>query len=142
MVESKDDEVSQGRSPWITAWSDPVSGINSFSQLMCFSDLKDDGDFKLLTADYSQKRLKVFMGTNCFYTTELQNRPTALTTFYDSNSKPSKFIRAISLIPLHSDSDYRCGTRAPDLLLQRLCSIYALRSACRQIFSRGKQDLA
>ena len=71
MVESTDDETSQGRSPWITAWSDPVAGINSFSHLMCFADLKDDGDFKLLSADYKQKRLKIFMGTNCFYTTEL-----------------------------------------------------------------------
>ena len=50
MVESE--ESQGGRSPWISAWSDPVAGINSFSHLMCFSDLKDDGDFKLISADY------------------------------------------------------------------------------------------
>ena len=91
MVEKESQNI-EGRSPWISAWSDPVAGINSFSQLMCFADLKDDGDYKLLSTDYKQKKLKVFMGTNCFYTAELQSKPTALTVFYNSNSKPSKYL--------------------------------------------------
>lgn len=73
------------RSPWIGAWSDPVAGVNSFSQLMCLADLKDDGDYKLVTADNKSKRLKVFMGTNVLHTSALQATPTALVTFYDSN---------------------------------------------------------
>ena len=73
------------RSPWIGAWSDPVAGVNSFSQLMALADLKDDGDYKLVTADNKSKRLKVFMGTNVLHTSNLQATPTALVTFYDSN---------------------------------------------------------
>mgnify|MGYP001090586956 CR=1 FL=1 len=59
------------RSPWIGAWSDPVAGVNSFSQLMALADLKDDGDYKLVTADNKSKRLKVFMGTNVLHTSAL-----------------------------------------------------------------------
>ena len=51
MVEAESHNIP-GRSPWISAWSDPVAGINSFSHLMCFADLKDDGDYKLVSADY------------------------------------------------------------------------------------------
>ena len=81
---------------------------------MCFADLKDDGDYKLLSTDYKQKKLKVFMGTNCFYTAELQSKPTALTVYYNSNSKPSKLLQALTL---PSGSDNCSGPRAPDILL-------------------------
>ena len=76
-------EAEPIRSPWIGAWSDPVAGVNSFSQLMSLADLKDDGDYKLVTADYRSKRLKIFMGTNVLHTHNLQSTPTALCTFYD-----------------------------------------------------------
>jgi len=35
---------------------------------MTLADLRDDGDYKLITADYKTKRLKVFMGTNVLHT--------------------------------------------------------------------------
>lgn len=63
---------------------------------MTFADLKDDGDFKLITADYKTKQLKVFMGTNVLYTDSLQKMPTAITTFYDSSKKPMLPIIAVA----------------------------------------------
>jgi hypothetical protein len=55
---------------------------------MCFSDLKDDGDHKLIVADYTQKKLKVYMGTSVLNVQELKDRPIALTTLVMSNKKP------------------------------------------------------
>lgn len=63
---------------------------------MTLADLKDDGDFKLITADYRTKRMKVFMGTNVLHTANLESVPTALTTFYDSNSKPMLPVIAVA----------------------------------------------
>ena len=84
------------RSPWISAWSDPVAGVNSFSQLMCLSDLKDDGDYKYIVADHISKTLKVFMGTNVLFMTQLPEVPTALTTFYEHDGKPALPIVAVA----------------------------------------------
>lgn len=50
---------------------------------MSLADLKDDGDYKLITADYQTKRLKIFMGTNVLHTANLAAAPTALCHFYD-----------------------------------------------------------
>ena len=63
---------------------------------MSLADLKDDGDYKLVTADYRTKRMKVFMGTNVLHTANLAATPTALTTFYDSTSKPMIPIIAVA----------------------------------------------
>ena len=75
---SKTTNEQGGKSPWINAWTDTVAGVNCFSQLMALSDLKDDGDYKLVTADYKTNRLKVFMGTNVLYTADLSGKPTAV----------------------------------------------------------------
>ena len=55
---------------------------------MDLSDLKDDGDYKLVTADYKTNRLKVFMGTNVLYSADLSGKPTAVQCFYATNKKP------------------------------------------------------
>ena len=64
---------------------------------MTLADLRDDGDYKLITADYKTKRLKVFMGTNVLHTAELESTPTALTTFYDSAVRPLTPIIAVAI---------------------------------------------
>ena len=64
---------------------------------MALADLRDDGDYKLITADYKTKRLKIFMGTNVLHTAELQSVPTALTTFYDSAVRPLSPLIAIAI---------------------------------------------
>lgn len=57
---------------------------------MCLADLKDDGDYKLITIDYKQNQLKIFMGINFLYSTYLRAQPTCVETFYNANTKPSK----------------------------------------------------
>jgi len=71
------------KSPWIHAWSDTVAGIQSYSQCMTLADLKDDGDYKLIVADI-KKKLKIYMGTNIIYNKDLQEKPVAIETFYNS----------------------------------------------------------
>jgi hypothetical protein len=91
-------ESTQGKakSPWIHAWHDNVAGVDTFSQLMTLSDIKDDGDYKLVVADQKGK-LKVYMGTNVIYNERLGfEKPTAITTFYDSTKKPSLPIIAVA----------------------------------------------
>ncbi len=54
------------KNPWISAWSDSVAGVNAYSPQLALSDLKDDGDNKLVVAD-TKGRLKVYMGTNVLW---------------------------------------------------------------------------
>jgi len=81
--------------PWQACWSDPLGGLSLFSSLMHLSDLKDDGDYKLVVADHKQNRLKVYMNTNVLYIADLKSKPVALTTFYESSKKP--FIPVIAV---------------------------------------------
>lgn len=76
------------KSPWIAAWTDTVAGLQLMPQLMTFADLKDDGDYKFITADHRQNKLKVYMGTSVLYIADLPSKPIALTTFCESNKKP------------------------------------------------------
>ena len=85
------------RSPWISAWSDPVAGVKSFSQLMCLADLKDDGDYKFIICDHMSKMLKVYMGTTVLYSQPLSNKPTAVVTFYESKAKPAIPVIAVAV---------------------------------------------
>ena len=78
-------------------WTDPVAGLNLFPSLLCLSDLKDDGDYKLVTADYKQNRLKVYMGTNVLYIADLKSKPVALATFYEMNKKPFVPVIAVAI---------------------------------------------
>jgi hypothetical protein len=63
---------------------------------MTLADLKDDGDYKLITADLKGK-LKIYMGTNVIYNEKLPDKPTAITTFYESTKKPMVPIIAIAI---------------------------------------------
>ena len=85
---------------------------------MAFADLKDDGDYKLLTTDYKQNQLKIFMGTNVLYSIKLKGKPTSLVTFYNSNAKPSKSSLMI-LLTYDSDSSNCNCCRELDIFLQR-----------------------
>jgi len=63
---------------------------------MCFADLKDDGDHKLVVADHRQNKLKVYMGTSVLYIAELKSRPVAVTTFLETNKKPCLPVIAVA----------------------------------------------
>ena len=59
------------------------------TQLMCLSDLNDDGDYNLVVADHKTNKLKVYMGTSTLYQADLKSKPIALTTYVETNKKPS-----------------------------------------------------
>lgn len=63
---------------------------------MTFADLKDDGDYKLIVADHKTNKLKVYMGTNTLYTAELASKPIAITTYIETNKKPSIPVIAVA----------------------------------------------
>ena len=78
MAISESNEAPKSKSPWINAWNDNVAGIDTFSQLMCLVDVKDDGDYKLVVADLVGK-LKIYMGTNVIYNERLSfDKPVAV----------------------------------------------------------------
>ena len=56
--------------------------------MMDLADLKDDGDYKLLTVDYKTSKLKIFMGTNVLYTASVGGKPTAIQSWYPQSKKP------------------------------------------------------
>ena len=62
---------------------------------MTVSDLKDDGDYKLIVAD-AKGKIKVYMGTNVIYNEKLPDKPRAIETFYESTKKPMIPILAIA----------------------------------------------
>jgi len=63
---------------------------------MCLADLKDDGDYKFIVADHSTCSLKVYMGTNVLFMTQIPDTPTALTTFYEHDGRPALPIIAVA----------------------------------------------
>ena len=63
---------------------------------MHFSDLKDDGDFKLVVADHKTSKLKVYMGTSTLYSADLKGQPVAVTTYVETNKKPSIPVIAVA----------------------------------------------
>mmetsp|Transcript_16762 Transcript_16762/g.42090 ORF Transcript_16762/g.42090 Transcript_16762/m.42090 type:complete len:590 (-) Transcript_16762:163-1932(-) len=79
--------ASPAQDVWLHAWMDPVAGVQSASQCMCYADLNGDGDFKLLIADY-EKKLKVYKGTSIVSEHALLDTPTALRAYYSNESSP------------------------------------------------------
>jgi hypothetical protein len=78
MAISETAEAPKVKTPWINAWNNNVAGIDTFSQLMCLVDVKDDGDYKLVIADQIGK-LKIYMGTNVIYNEKLSfDKPVAV----------------------------------------------------------------
>jgi len=75
---------------------------------MCLSDLKGDGDYKLVVGDLlhnfgnknqnfgvnsknpqvNQRRVKVYMGTNVIYEETIMDKPVAIQIVYDTTQKP------------------------------------------------------
>ncbi len=66
------------------AWSDPVAGVTAYSQLMDLADLKDDGDHKLIIADYKQE-IRIYQGTVVIFKSKIEDVPSGITTFYPND---------------------------------------------------------
>jgi hypothetical protein len=100
-----------------------VAGVNCYSNLMALSDLKDDGDYKLILADL-KGRLKVYMGTNVVYNEKLADKPVAIETLYDSTKKPSNQFLPLRII--FSDPIYCCSCGKFNLLFLKFLASYEI----------------
>ncbi len=83
--------------PWLHAWYDPVAGLKTFSQLLHLVDLSNENDFRLVVADTSDKKLKVYRGTRIASAHALVDTPVALTAFYPDAAPAAGGARVPSL---------------------------------------------
>lgn len=73
--------------PWLNAWTDPLSSLNSLSCCMRLADIQSDGEYRLLIAD-ADKKLKVYKGTALASEHALLDIPSSLAIFYSDLNKP------------------------------------------------------
>ena len=77
---------------WISAFQDPVAGINTSSCCMALEDLNGDGENKLIIADVGttpfDMRLKVYKGTSLLANMQLINLPSGICTFFIDTNEP------------------------------------------------------
>ena len=66
---------------WLHAWYDPLAGVRAFSPQLALADLNGDGEGRLVVAD-SDRRLKVFKGTQLVSDNPLLDSPVAVTSFF------------------------------------------------------------
>ena len=77
------------KSPWINAWKDPVIGVKAYSQSIQLSDLRGDGDFKLVVGGL-EKKLVAYKGASLDWETQVSDTPIAVASFYAETSKIRK----------------------------------------------------
>lgn len=77
---------------WLSAYSDPLATLYTFTSCMALADLNGDGDHKLIIADlgtgeYNMK-LKVYKGTTLVSENTIIDLPTAVVTFFMDHVEP------------------------------------------------------
>ncbi len=76
----------------MSAYYDPVAGINSHSQTIELTDIFADGDYKFIAANFglnkSDLKLKVFKGASLIKENNLVDSATAVLSFYMDNLQP------------------------------------------------------
>eukprot|EP00357_Protocruzia_adherens_P031936 CAMPEP_0114996454 /NCGR_PEP_ID=MMETSP0216-20121206/14318_1 /TAXON_ID=223996 /ORGANISM="Protocruzia adherens, Strain Boccale" /LENGTH=587 /DNA_ID=CAMNT_0002360657 /DNA_START=155 /DNA_END=1918 /DNA_ORIENTATION=+ len=83
------------KSPWLSAWNDPVAGLRSFSSCIRLADIKGDGDNYLIMADVS-KKLRVYKGTQVLWETRFTDIPVAVAVFYPEDGKNATPFMAVA----------------------------------------------
>ena len=68
----------QKKSPWLSAWKNPVSGIKAYSRCLEMSDIQNDGDFRLLIAS-ENRQLIIYKGVAIENQIQLMDLPIAIT---------------------------------------------------------------
>ena len=109
-IEEEEDEKPQKVSPWIQAWSDNVAGLHSLSELISLCDINVDGDYNLIVADLfdykknniklakaQSRKIKVYKGTHMVQEFEVEDRPVAMLTVFDTINKPHLPVIAVSV---------------------------------------------
>lgn len=74
-------------SPWQDIKKDLISGVTSYTSHLSFGDFLNDNDFKLASADLLSNKLKIFKQESLLSETSLQQTPTAILSFYSSDSQ-------------------------------------------------------
>ena len=82
--------VDVKKTPWINAWRDAVIGAKAYSQCVQLSDLRGDGDYKLLVGAM-HKKLIAYKGANLDWDVQILDLPIAVATFYSEVSKIRKY---------------------------------------------------
>jgi len=82
---------------FLSAWYDPVSGVQSSSACIAMADLYGDGDSKLLVADRDRK-LSVYKGTSMVSEHVLLDVPVAIVAYYpEDDSRGSVRVPTIAV---------------------------------------------
>lgn len=74
------------KSPWINAWKDAVIGLKAYSQCIQLSDLRGDGDYKLVVGAH-QKKLVAYKGASLDWEAPVSDIPIAVASFYAETAK-------------------------------------------------------
>ncbi|CAI9730782.1 Bardet-Biedl syndrome 1 protein homolog isoform X1 [Octopus vulgaris] len=82
----------ENKSKWLDAHHDPVASLYTFTQCLALSDIKADGDWKLvignLGIDNYVTKLKVFQGTTLIHESTLLDLPNGVVSFYMDTHEP------------------------------------------------------
>ncbi len=84
------------KSPWLSAMTDPMAGLQCYSSCIRFADLDGDGNYSLLCAT-QDKKLKIFRDMATFFDSVLLGTPVAMVPLYtdtENLDKPSIAIAA------------------------------------------------
>ena len=69
------------KTPWLSAWKNPVAGIKAYEGCMAFVDLHDDGDYRFVIANDNRKMV-IHHGVKIEKEVPLVDAPIAITVFY------------------------------------------------------------
>ncbi|XP_025104031.1 LOW QUALITY PROTEIN: Bardet-Biedl syndrome 1 protein-like [Pomacea canaliculata] len=90
-MDSKE-KLSDTSDKWLDAYNDRVASLYTFTQCMTLSDIKADGDWKLIIADLGtgsyDMKLKVYKNTNLMSEHTIMDLPTGVVTFYLDTLEP------------------------------------------------------
>jgi Bardet-Biedl syndrome 1 protein len=75
------------RKVWLNALTDPVAGLSAYSACMHTCNLLGDGEWRLVVAD-SDKKLKVWKGTQKQSDNTLLDTAVAITSFISDTTSP------------------------------------------------------
>ncbi|GAB1599863.1 Bardet-Biedl syndrome 1 protein-like [Argonauta hians] len=84
--------MKEEKEKWLDAYHDPVASLYTFTQCIALSDIKADGDWKLIIGnlgiDNYVTKLKVFQGTTLIHESTLLDLPNGVVSFYMDTHEP------------------------------------------------------
>lgn len=86
------------KSIWLDSYTDLLANISCYTAHMMTCDLNNDGNYKLLIADISEKKLKLYNHTVLHSEYALLDQPVGITAFYSNNNIANVAVAAGSYI--------------------------------------------